>query len=111
MFSVIRDAHVEFPEQGEIMNLKRSGLAVLTFFLLVTQIPKSLPADEAALDKPDVPAITSLPRIASAIHDQMQSRNFAAAVASIDAELAKPKAAHADYLLYLNHFFFPASGT
>src|SRR5262245_12390920 len=46
-------------------------------------------------------AITSLPRIAPAIHEALQSQQFADAVKLIDAELKTGKAASPDYLMYL----------
>jgi uncharacterized protein YfaS (alpha-2-macroglobulin family) len=45
--------------------------------------------------------ITSLPVIDAKIHDAMQSRDYDAAIAAIDNQLAKPTATDQDYLLYL----------
>lgn len=46
-------------------------------------------------------AMTALPKIDPAIHDWLQSRDFAGAVTAIDAALGKGDAPAADYLLYL----------
>src|SRR5690349_1178447 len=46
-------------------------------------------------------SITSLPRIAPAIHEALQSQQFADAVTRIDAELRAGKAGSPDSLMYL----------
>ena len=47
------------------------------------------------------PAVTSLPRIAPAVHNALAGREFAKAIELIDAQLQKDDVVAPDYLLYL----------
>ena len=60
-------------------------------------------ADEPAKDSREnrAPAVTSLPRITPAIHDHMQSGEFAKALKAIDDQLKHKDTEDGDYLLYL----------
>jgi uncharacterized protein YfaS (alpha-2-macroglobulin family)/tetratricopeptide (TPR) repeat protein len=67
-------------------------------FLAAALLPAAV---NRAADEPVTKAsVSSLPRIGAAIHDALQSREFARAVKLIDAESAKA-GAPVDYLLYL----------
>ncbi len=60
-------------------------------------------ATGAEAEKPAAvrPAVTSLPKIPSELHNALQGRDFPAAIKLIDALVAEKSTAHRDYLLYL----------
>lgn len=83
--------------------LTRGTLSALALtFLALGRVHADEPAAgvKAADPQKARPVITALPEIDPAIHDRLQSRDFAAAVTAIDAALAKSPQA-TDYLLYL----------
>jgi len=63
------------------------------------QEPAAPPKEKAAAEEKST--ITALPKIDPAIHDRLQSRDFAGAVTVIDAALGKGDGPATDYLLYL----------
>jgi len=73
------------------------GLSVLVGSAMAS-VQLSQGADDKAAKRP---AVTSLPRIAAAVHDALAGREFAKAIELIDAQLQKDDVAAPDYLLYL----------
>lgn len=89
--------HSEFTRGGKM--LLNRFLAALTCFAAFTS--GLVWADEiVGGEESATPAVSSLPGIPAVVHHNMQTRQFEAAVKSIDAELQK-KVGPAAYLLYL----------
>ncbi|MBX3441047.1 MAG: tetratricopeptide repeat protein [Planctomyces sp.] len=76
----------------------RYGFASLLLFH-VLQLPAL--SQDAAPARPTPPTVSQLPRIPAEIHEALQSRDHATAVARIDARLAQAGTPAVDYLMYL----------
>jgi uncharacterized protein YfaS (alpha-2-macroglobulin family) len=71
----------------------------LALFVSLAFLNSTLPIEAQEPGQP--PALTQLPAISQAIHNALQSRDFAKAVEVLDAEISRPDAKAVDYLLYL----------
>ena len=84
----------------------RIGRTLFTILLVVNPLIRPLAAQQRdqpqqpTKDAANKPAITAIPRISPKLHDLLQSRQFAAAIETID-QLLQTDASDADYLLYL----------
>lgn len=95
--------------------------ALLTCLSLSSAVPQPAFADDTANDTSSAedaaaehsevcPLTTLVPAIPAEIHLALQSRDFAAAVAAIDAALATPEAENVAFLLYLKGRSLTESG-
>ncbi|MBI3862713.1 MAG: hypothetical protein HY290_12555, partial [Planctomycetia bacterium] len=78
--------------------LTLAGCIVAFGGMQVAQVADGAEGDKGPAPRP---AVSSLPKIPSELHNALQDRNFAEAVTLIDELAAKKGQADVDYLMYL----------